>query len=201
MFCTNCRAWLPDETKYCSQCSTPVQRQRSAPPPAEKKKSRTVATLILVIGAAAFLAFFLFVVSNTSGSSGETRRTYSFGTGNPTAERLLNLPAFEQRAILAQDISEGCVGAEAYYMGVSAEHEAFWSLRCSGGTTSGNQSIPAQIQAFGLLGLRSRQNTDVRQVAVIFRIIQPVADDEFVGNREPDVIHWNRLYPPLRLVE
>src|SRR5579872_7042442 len=58
--------------------------------------------------------------------------------------------------------------------------------------------------ATAVLGLRRRQRKHayVLEVAIALRVVQPVSDDEFVGNLEPDVI---RLYvfldAPLRLVE
>jgi hypothetical protein len=100
----------------------------------EEEEEPSRGPLVLVAGAVAFVIFFLVVASTPGGgSSGETRKTYSFGTANPTAEHLLNLPTSEQAAILAQDAGEGCVGTEAFYMGISAEHEAFFSVRCSNG--------------------------------------------------------------------
>src|SRR5580704_17127627 len=45
------------------------------------------------------------------------------------------------------------------------------------------------------------QNADVLQTPIIFRIVEPVSDDELVWNLEPDIIHLNRTLPALRLVE
>ncbi len=56
------------------------------------------------------------------------------GSGNPTNDRLLALPEPEQAAALANSFRHGCVGVEAFPMGVTATGKAkgtaYWSVRC-----------------------------------------------------------------------
>src|SRR5689334_20652436 len=52
------------------------------------------------------------------------------------------------------------------------------------------------------LGPRSLlQHRDVRQVPVLLRVIQPVADDEVILDREADVIHLHVDLAPRRLAQ
>src|SRR6185437_10112683 len=48
---------------------------------------------------------------------------------------------------------------------------------------------------------RHIQNADIFQIAIPFAVVQSVTDHEFVGNRKPDVIGFDVLNAPRRLIE
>jgi hypothetical protein len=68
------------------------------------------------------------------------------GSGNPTNDRMLAMPATEQAKTLAKGIGRGCVGTEAFPMGVTATGKAkglaYWSVRCKDGRSFAVQIAP-----------------------------------------------------------
>jgi hypothetical protein len=69
-------------------------------------------------------------------------RLGSKSTGNEANDRLLALPKSEQALMLGRAAGEGCVGNRAFYMGISKDRTASWSVSC----TDGN-SYAVQIDA------------------------------------------------------
>ena len=67
-------------------------------------------------------------------------------SGNQTNDRLLSLPAAEQAQTLANNVGNGCVGTEAFLMGVTttgkAKGYAYWSVRCKDGRSFAVQIAP-----------------------------------------------------------
>jgi hypothetical protein len=59
------------------------------------------------------------------------------GSGNPTTDRLLEQPESQRVGILAGIAHHGCVGTQAFLMGVTkagpARGTAYWSIACSDG--------------------------------------------------------------------
>lgn len=68
-------------------------------------------------------------------------------SANPTNDRLLSLPAAEQAQTLAHNVGNGCVGTEAFPMGVTATGQAkgfaYWSVRCKDGRSFAIQIAPS----------------------------------------------------------
>ncbi len=68
------------------------------------------------------------------------------GSGNPTNDRLLAMPEPERAAALANSFRHGCVGVEAFPMGVTASGKArgtaYWSVRCKDGKSYVVQIAP-----------------------------------------------------------
>ena len=66
---------------------------------------------------------------------------------NKANDKLLQMPAPEQAAMLARAIGHWCIGTEAFPMGVDtaagpAQGNAYWSLRCADGSTWAVQLDP-----------------------------------------------------------
>jgi hypothetical protein len=59
------------------------------------------------------------------------------GSGNPTNDRLLALPQAQVAQALGNSFRRGCIGVEAFPMGVTtsgrARGYAYWSVRCKNG--------------------------------------------------------------------
>lgn len=59
------------------------------------------------------------------------------GSGNPRNDRLLALPEAQVAQALGNSFRRGCVGVEAFPMGVTATGRAkgyaYWSVRCKNG--------------------------------------------------------------------
>ncbi len=59
------------------------------------------------------------------------------GSGNPTHDRLLALPAAEQAKALARNVGRGCIGTSAFVMGLVNTDKwkslAYWSVKCKDG--------------------------------------------------------------------
>jgi hypothetical protein len=68
------------------------------------------------------------------------------GSGNPTNDRLLAMPEPQQAQVLARSFRHGCVGVEAFPMGVTttgrAKGYAYWSVRCKNGKSYAVQITP-----------------------------------------------------------
>jgi hypothetical protein len=68
------------------------------------------------------------------------------GSGNPTNDRLLAMSEPQQAQVLAKSFRHGCVGVEAFPMGVTtsgrATGYAYWSLRCKNGKSYAVQIAP-----------------------------------------------------------
>ncbi len=68
------------------------------------------------------------------------------GSGNPTNDRLLAMPEPQQAAALGNSLHHGCVGTEAFPMGVTASGKAkgtaYWSVRCKDGKSYVVQIAP-----------------------------------------------------------
>ena len=65
---------------------------------------------------------------------------------NPTNDRLLAMPEPQQAQVLAKSFRHGCVGVEAFPMGVTttgrAKGYAYWSVRCKNGKSYAVQIAP-----------------------------------------------------------
>jgi hypothetical protein len=68
------------------------------------------------------------------------------GSGNPTNDRLLAMPEPQQAELLAKSFRHGCIGVEAFPMGVTtsgrAKGYAYWSVRCKNGKSYAVQIAP-----------------------------------------------------------
>jgi hypothetical protein len=76
------------------------------------------------------------------------------GTGNPRNDRLMALNAAQRAQALGAGLHRGCVGVEAFPMGVvtsgKAKGAAYWSVRCKDGKSYAvelppNSKIPAMF--------------------------------------------------------
>ena len=129
------------------------------PAPSAQENRISPKTALLVVGVFAVLALVIMVsLNSTSEKSAEanatptatpavtqvstTPRVATKSTGNEANDRLLALPKSEQALMLAKVTGEDCVGNRAFYMGISKERSAFWSVGC----TNGN-SYEVQIDA------------------------------------------------------
>ncbi len=68
------------------------------------------------------------------------------GSGNRTNDRLMALPPARQAQALAGSLRRGCIGVEAFPMGVTARGRArgtaYWSVRCKNGKSYVVQIAP-----------------------------------------------------------
>ena len=68
------------------------------------------------------------------------------GSGNPTNDRLLTMPEEQRAQALGNSFRHGCVGVEAFPMGVTASGRArgtaYWSVRCKNGKSYVVQIAP-----------------------------------------------------------
>ncbi|MFZ0881873.1 MAG: hypothetical protein WAN14_00625 [Candidatus Acidiferrales bacterium] len=62
-------------------------------------------------------------------------RAATKSTGNEANDRMLALPKSEQALMLGKVTGEDCVGNRAFYMGISKERSAFWSVGCTNGNS------------------------------------------------------------------
>ena len=71
------------------------------------------------------------------------------GSGNPRNDRLLAAPEAQRAAALGNSFHRGCVGVEAFPMGVTtsgrAKGYAYWSVRCKNGKSYAVQ-IPPNVR-------------------------------------------------------
>lgn len=63
-------------------------------------------------------------------------------TGNIAQDMLVAYSNGEQALFLGKTASEGCLGTEAFFMGMDREKDAFWSVRCSNGKSYGVEIEP-----------------------------------------------------------
>ena len=79
-------------------------------------------------------------------SGGPYRDAAAAGSGNPTNDRLLAMPEAQQAQVLGNSLRRGCVGLEAFPMGVTASGrargDAYWSVRCKNGKSYAVQIPP-----------------------------------------------------------
>src|SRR5260221_13131262 len=61
--------------------------------------------------------------------------------------------------------------------------------------------VPSSVGCSLRTVLLSRHDANVGQVAVLLRVVQAVADHEFVGDLEPNIIAFDRKLAARRLVE
>jgi ribosomal protein S28E/S33 len=77
------------------------------------------------------------------------RTASAAGSGNPRNDRLLALPEPQVAAALGNSFHRGCVGVEAFPMGVTATGRAkgyaYWSVRCQNGKSYAVQ-IPRNVK-------------------------------------------------------
>ncbi len=77
---------------------------------------------------------------------GPCRDAAAAGSGNPTNDRLLAMPEAQQAQALGKSLRRGCVGLEAFPMGVTAsgraKGDAYWSVRCKDGKSYAVQIPP-----------------------------------------------------------
>src|SRR5215472_6042211 len=68
------------------------------------------------------------------------------GSGNSTNDRLLAMSAPQQAQLLGNSLRRGCIGVEAFPMGVTtsghAKGFAYWSVRCKSGKSYAVQIPP-----------------------------------------------------------
>ena len=85
------------------------------------------------------------------------------GSGNPTNDRLLALPAARQAQTLGSSLRRGCVGVAAFAMGVTttgtAKGNAYWSVRCKNGKSYAVQIAPDNKGAAVVVDCRALQGT------------------------------------------
>jgi hypothetical protein len=71
---------------------------------------------------------------------------HSAGSGNRVNDRLLSLSAAEQANTIAKNVGQGCVGTDAFPMGVTSKGKArgfaYWSVRCKDGRSFALQIAP-----------------------------------------------------------
>jgi hypothetical protein len=77
------------------------------------------------------------------------------GSGNPRNDRLLAAPAEQRAQALGNSFHRGCVGVEAFPMGVTASGRAkgyaYWSVRCKNGRSYVVQ-IPPSVKTPIIVG-------------------------------------------------
>ena len=142
-----------------------LANQPKAPAPITPKASTTrdnrmsPRKALVIVGA--FLALLLVIIISLNSTNGDsssvtaapavspsvapvstTPRIASKSTGNEANDRLLALPKSEQALMLGKAAGEGCIGNRAFYMGISKDRTASWSVGC----TNGN-SYAVQIDA------------------------------------------------------
>ncbi|MGC1602305.1 MAG: hypothetical protein WA757_18850 [Candidatus Acidiferrales bacterium] len=121
-----------------------------APPAQDTRMSPK--TAVLVVGACAVLVLVIMVsLNSTSEKPAEanappiatpavaqvstTPRVATKTTGNEANDRMLALPKGEQASMLGKVTGEDCVGNRAFYLGISKERNAFWSVGCMNGNS------------------------------------------------------------------
>jgi hypothetical protein len=102
------------------------------------------------------LAAALVIASSTWGEAGAA------GSGNPTNDRLLALPAAEQAQALGNSLHRNCIGVDAFAMGVTtngpAKGYAYWSVRCKDGKSYAVQ-IPPRGKRAAIVDCQALQGT------------------------------------------
>jgi hypothetical protein len=105
----------------------------SAPQPIKlTQRSSKLGVFVLFIVLVCLITLVSIALRMPARSQAEPEKTTPFNTGNPTAERLLNMSAEAQRYVLAQDVP-GCTANQTFYMGRDRDHDAFFSIWCSDG--------------------------------------------------------------------
>jgi len=79
------------------------------------------------------LSACVFIVIPLLGCSRAQRQDKSPSTGNVANDMLHDLNEQQQATHLAAVVEEGCVGTRAFYMGIDAQHSAFWGVGCENG--------------------------------------------------------------------
>ena len=132
----------------------PQANHMGVTPPAPSVQDNRISpkTAVLVVGAFAVLILVIMVsLNSTSEKSAEanatptatpavaqvssTPRTATKSTGNEANDRLLGLTKSDQALMLGKVTGEDCVGKRAFYMGISKERGAFWSVGCTNGNS------------------------------------------------------------------
>jgi hypothetical protein len=75
------------------------------------------------------------VVSPSTAPISTTPRIPVKRTGNEANDRLLAGSNSDQALMLSAVVGEGCLGNRAFYMGISKERSAFWSVGCTNGSS------------------------------------------------------------------
>ena len=79
--------------------------------------------------------FLLTAVLIAVGLGGSTAK--AAGSGNPRNDKLLAVPESDRGEVLGKILGHGCVGVDAFPMGVMrtgrAKGAAYWSVRCQNG--------------------------------------------------------------------
>ena len=132
--------------------SQPQTNNAGVTPPAPPVNDNRISpkTALLVVGAFAVLILVIMVsVNSTSEKPAQasatptvspalaqvstTPRVATKSTGNEANDRLLVLPKGDQALMLGKVAGEDCVGNRAFYMGISKDRSAFWSVGCTNG--------------------------------------------------------------------
>jgi hypothetical protein len=89
-------------------------------------------------------------------------QAWAAGSGNPTNDRLLAMPEAQRAPALGNSFHRGCVGVEAFLMGVTASGRAkgyaYWSVRCQNGKSYAVQ-IPPRAKSAVVVDCQSLQGT------------------------------------------
>lgn len=80
MFCSNCGSQNDDKSKFCTNCSKPLQAVTAAPPVAKKKTLRTVIIAVVCL----IVAFVLWVEFSPNEAAGNSDLTTAAATTTAT---------------------------------------------------------------------------------------------------------------------
>lgn len=168
MFCFNCGQPVPDGGQFCPKCGTAVVAIGSLPtrsqihPETKSESDQRGARLVITLGVVVLIiiATIAFMFSTNTPSSvppkssidnhsavpsepvaprAEKRMRH---TGNAAQDMLIAYTESEQAAFLGMAVGEGCVGTQAFFMGMDHKNDAFWSLRCADGQSYGVEIHP-----------------------------------------------------------
>jgi len=156
MLCSKCGTEI-GSFKFCPECGTAAV---ALAPPQTKSKSESEAkfesdqrtarvvislSVVVLIVLAAIAVMFSSNTPSTDSTTTPTPAPQPFEpvapevgkptrhTGNVAHDRLVAYSVGEQALFLGKTAGEGCVGTDAFFMGMDREKDAFWSVRCANG--------------------------------------------------------------------
>lgn len=99
------------------------------------KSTLIVVALFVVALVAAMVIGFVSTPDKSNINRDESSAAIQPSTGNTTNDTLLQLSEHNQATALSVSVGPSCIGQNAFYNGID-EHSlnAFWSLRCQGGS-------------------------------------------------------------------
>ena len=142
--CRYCGEYLPPPSPPPAPAPAPVLTRAPGfaltSPVSERS---TAAKIFLAILSAAVVLAAIYVVvwmssklsSQPSTQSVPQRTRTASGTGNVTHSLLLARTARERASFLGRAAGEGCVGKRAFYVGMTKDQIAFWSVGCTNGVS------------------------------------------------------------------